>query len=337
MPFPKTIPAEEPIEPDGLIVAIIGPPDAGKSLTAQTAHDAYTWAFDSGLYRTGYKQESTKAYGMTWAESELNTLTKEEWEERNLRTLVIDTGGGALRKLRAHLISKNPNLIAGGSFIPKGYGILGEEWANLLWKFKYDWKTDLVLVDHIREVTVKEEIIERIDMLGQMTVAEVYKEADLIGRQRRIEEKQPNGTITVRHTISFSGNDRAFRKDPVQFGEMEIPDLRQPENRRWLGNLMDALRVGIVERQRETNTAGNLIKDIYTLVDAQPEPNVDIAAAATEALAGLIAAKATQGTVMPMIERLREAGYAYDAKARTFAVADAPAAEEQPVLEEAQS
>lgn len=340
MPFPKTIPADQPIEPDGLIVVIIGPPDAGKSLTAQTARNPYTWAFDSGLYRAGFKKDAVQASGMTWAETNLETLTKEEWDEAGYQTVVLDTGGGCILKYRDHLVRTQPIMKKGGSLIPKAYGIIGEKWAELLYRFKYEWKTDLVIVDHIRETMVDEQVVERIAMLGQMTIAEVYKEADLIGRQRRIEENLPNGGVSVRRTITFSGNDRAFRKDPAQFGEMEIPDLRQIENRGWLGGLMDRLREDVVERQRESTSTDKMIEDIYALTEAQAEPNEDIAAAATEATNAFRAAKTPSSIVRPMIDRMRDSGYTYDQTTKMFlvaapAVAEEPAVEEPPAVEEA--
>lgn len=334
MPLPKIIRADEPIEPTGLIVAIIGPPDAGKSLTAQTAKNPFTYAFDSGLYRAGYKQDAVPAHEMRWEDTMIDQTTLEEINEAGYATIVLDTGGGCVRKMIDFQARRDPKLMSGGSFAPRGYGYVSKQWSDLLYRFKYVWQKDLVIVDHIEEMTTQEgEAIERIKMPGRATVNEVYQEADLIGRQRRITEKGPGGVEVTRRVLTFSGNDRAYRKDPTQFGEIEIPDLRLPENHNWLGNLMVKLRLGIIERQQATNPdrAGKMIEEIGMLIDGQPEPNVDIAAAATEALDNLLKLKASRKQVTPLLERMEAAGYAYLKEDKAFAIKGDEGETEAPV------
>ena len=345
MPFPNLVRPDEPIVPAGLLIVILGPPDCGKSLTAQTCWprpttedpnpEIVTYASDSGIYRAAMHRNVQKVYMQRWEESQIDQTTIEEFREENFRRVVLDTGGAILSNMQEFLGRRNPKLVAGGSFTPKGYGELAKKWAAFLYRFKYSWQMDTVMTGHIREVPVKEEIHERIDMPGQATINESYKEADLIGRIHRITKTGADGQEIVTRRISFSGNDQAFRKDPLNFGMMDVPNLADPDNYHWLSDVIDDLRSGILERQGQQVEGDQIVSDLYQLVDAQTAPNEDIATVASDAISQLIGIRATNKQVAPLLNKMSISGYAYDPKTRTFSVSDAaPVAEPTLVPEE---
>jgi AAA domain len=234
----KIVKASEPMQVDNIVLTCYSQPGLGKTSLAFTAAKPLLLDFDKGSYRASNRKDVVPI--ADWAE--VDGLTAEDIADYS--TVVIDTGGRALDKLKAKLIKDNPKNAGGfGGMSAMGWSNLSRIFNDLVTKITAA-KKDLVIITHMDEKMQGDETVERIDAQGSSR-NEIYKVSDAMCRI----QVTPNGG----RILNFDPREGGFGKNPAQLPKMPFPHPDQ--NPQFLAEVITQIKASInrmTEAQAET-------------------------------------------------------------------------------------
>jgi hypothetical protein len=204
----KIIHAAEPMPVANIVLTVYAPPGTGKSSLAFTAEKPLSFDADKGSYRAKNRKDTAPVE--RWEDLEM--LTDEDLAPYS--TVILDTGGRVLDKLRVKLIRENPKNAGGFG------GMSGMGWNNMFSGFSglvnkvIAAKKDLIIVCHMDEKQEGEVTKERIDVAGQ-SKNEIYKLSDAMCRI----QIGPRGE----RVLDFNPREGGFGKNPAQLPHIPFP------------------------------------------------------------------------------------------------------------------
>lgn len=204
-------------------ILIFGPPGSGKTSIAQTAYKPVTLDFDKGIHRCENRRECARFD--TWAKY---IQAGNEGLYEPFKTLVIDTGGRALDLMIPDVIKENPKNSYAGNLSPQGWGVLGGRFTTWM-KLIQTWGKDVVMICHQENAKDDAGNADMFpDLPGKMSLKEVHKQFDCIGRIR-YEGQQRFLDFSPREGSTMCKNAAHWNATPV-------PDLH--ENKTFLADLI---------------------------------------------------------------------------------------------------
>lgn len=245
----KITKSTDALEVSRLTVCLYSPPGLGKTSLGFTAESPILLDFDSGAYRSANRGDSVQV--STWADVENVTAD----DLKPYKTVVVDTAGRALDVLTSAIIDNNPKMGRGGSLTLQGYGELKSRfvaWTKLIKGFGLD----VVLLAHSDEQRKGDEIQERLDVQGG-SKNEIYKVSDMMGRLS-IKGKS--------RFLNFNPTDTAFGKNPAGFPEIEVPDFRLQENRKFLATVIKQAKDKLNEASEEQKAVSSMLTDWQAII-----------------------------------------------------------------------
>lgn len=155
---------------ENVVVTIYGSPSSGKTSLAFTAKNPLMLDFDNGVHR---------AYGLTGNEpivkckawQDVDGITKADLE--GFDTLIVDTVGSMTAAIQTYAEQK-------GKKGMQLFGEVGNIYKSFVNKIK-SWGKDVVFIAHFTEEKKGEEIITRLDAVGNIAKNNVYQSSDLLG------------------------------------------------------------------------------------------------------------------------------------------------------------
>lgn len=204
----KIIHAAEPMPVANIVLTVYAPPGTGKSSLAFTSDKPLSFDADKGSYRAKNRKDTAPVE--RWEDLEM--LTEEDLAPYS--TVILDTGGRVLDKLRVKLIRENPKNAGGFG------GMSGMGWNNMFAGFSglvnkvIAAKKDLIIVCHMDEKQEGEVTKERIDVSGQ-SKNEIYKLSDAMCRI----QIGPRGE----RILDFDPREGGFGKNPAQLPHIPFP------------------------------------------------------------------------------------------------------------------
>lgn len=155
---------------ENVVVTIYGSPSSGKTSLAFTAKNPLMLDFDNGVHRAyGLTGDEPIVKCKTW--QDVDSITKEDLN--GFDTLIIDTVGSMTEAIQVFAESK-------GKKGMQLFGEVGNIYKSFTNKIK-SWGKDLVFIAHFTEKEKGDEIITRLDVVGNTAKNNVYKSSDLLG------------------------------------------------------------------------------------------------------------------------------------------------------------
>jgi RecA/RadA recombinase len=204
----KIVRATEPMPVANIVLTIYGPPGTGKTSLACTAANPLLLDADKGSYRAANRKDTVQID--RW--EDVDGMTAEDLAP--FSSVILDTGGRILDKLRVKLIAENPKNAGGFG------GMSGMGWNNMFAGFSQivnrvlAAKKDLIIVCHMDEKQEGEVTKERIDVSGQ-SKNEIYKLSDAMCRIQV-------GSRGERF-LDFDPREGGFGKNPAQLPRFTFP------------------------------------------------------------------------------------------------------------------
>ena len=290
--------ASDPIEITQLKAMFYGQPGSGKSSLAFTTEAPLMLDFDGGAHRSAFRQDAVRVH--SW--DEVAAISGDDL--KGYKTLIVDTVGRALDFLATSLIANDPKLARKtGDLTLQGYGALKSSFAQWIGRIN-TLGLDVVMIAHDKESTNERDIkIVRPDIVGG-TYHEVFKLADAVG-YLYLEGKK--------RVLDFNPTENYVGKNPAQFELLTLPEFTlEPQ---YGASLLAEIKT----------TLGAISAEGQKIVAALSEYREKLAAIeSTEAMTELLAEvnaiedplKAQVKSVMN--ERVKELGFEYDKKAKSF-------------------
>ena len=162
-----------------LVIVLYGPPSVGKTSIGLTASRPKLLDADGGSHRAPIRfrfDDDMIAEVNVWDD----ISNPEPSDFAGSDTAVVDTAGGLLDKIAAHIIRSDPKRGSSGTLDLKGYGILKGAFVGWLNRLR-ECGVDVVLLAHGAEEQRGDDMVDRIIAAGS-SKQEIYQQADLIGR-----------------------------------------------------------------------------------------------------------------------------------------------------------
>lgn len=192
---------------------IAGYPGIGKTTLALSSPKPLLIDVDLGINRTMASVRTDFIQPNSYEEL-LNDL---KGDLSDYETLVIDTGGKLLELMKNYVIKNDvKNAKKDGSLSLQGYGAVGREFSNFMYKVYYELKKHIVIVFHA--VEEKDEEINKLRILVEgNTKNTVWQNVELGCFMEVIGKKK---------TIGFDNCERYFAKASFGIkGIREVPEL----------------------------------------------------------------------------------------------------------------
>lgn len=211
----RIIPSTDPLTIENIVLTEYAAPGLGKTSLAFTADNPICFDADKGAYRATNRKDTVPV--QSW--SDLEYLTAEDLAPYS--TVILDTGGRILDKLRVQLIRDDPkNAGSYGGMSGKGWNNMFSGFSGLVNKVLAARK-DLIIVCHMDEKQQGEDTLERIDVAGQ-SKNEIYKLSDAMCRIF-IDSKG-------NRFLNFDPREGGFGKNPAQLPHVPFPHPeKQPD------------------------------------------------------------------------------------------------------------
>lgn len=296
----RILKASDPMEVTQLAVCIYAPPGVGKTSLSFTAASPLLLDFDAGAYRSANRGDAVQV--KAWAD--VAAISADDLKA--YKTLVIDTAGRALDCLAVDIIANNPKHGRGGALTLQGYGELKSRFIAYT-KLVRSFGLDIVMLAHSDEQKSGDDMIERLDVQGG-SKNEIYKAADVMGRI-----KLKNG----KRVLNFNPTDTAFGKNPAGFPELDIPDFSADPH--FLAGIITRTKEALNKQTEAQKQTAKELADWQVKFDGAKTAN-DLNALIPETTK---ASDAARDNVKRLLVKVGKAkGFAFDAKAKTFKVAE---------------
>lgn len=238
----RIIKAAEPMPVSNIVLTVYSPPGLGKTSLGFTAERPLCLAADKGAYRAKNRKDTV----MVDKWEDLEMLTEQDLEP--YATVILDTGGRFLDKLRVKLIRENPKNAGGFG------GMSGQGWNNMFAGFSglvnkiQAAKKDLVIICHSDEKQEGETTKERIDVPGQ-SKNEIYKLTDAMC----VIQIGPRGE----RSLNFDPREGGFGKNPAQLPHISFPHTDKDDTTlakviAQIKESINAMTIAQAEAQKQT-------------------------------------------------------------------------------------
>lgn len=242
----KIVKASEPMKVSQLVLCIYAAPGLGKTTLGYTADDPLDFDCDHGAYRAKNRKDTVTVN--CWKDIEVVTPD----DLTAYKTIILDTAGRALDYLTDDIITKNPKHGRGGALTLQGYGELKSRFTTWLKALRRLGK-DVVLIAHMDEQRMGDDVIERLDVQGG-SKGEIYKSADAMGR---IYMK---GNDRV---LDFSPRENSFGKNPCELAIMPV----KLENTKCLAEIIGLIKERLNEKVEVEKAADQEMQDWATAIN----------------------------------------------------------------------
>lgn len=286
----KIVKASEPMKVSQLVLCIYAAPGLGKTTLGYTADDPLDFDCDHGAYRAKNRKDTVTVN--CWKDIEVVTPD----DLTAYKTIVLDTAGRALDYLTDDIITKNPKHGRGGALTLQGYGELKSRFTTWLKALRRLGK-DVVLIAHMDEQRMGDDVIERLDVQGG-SKGEIYKSADAMGR---IYMK---GNDRV---LDFSPRENSFGKNPCELSIMSV----KLENTKCLAEVIALIKERLNEKVVVEKAADQEMQD-WTIAINECSTLAEINQLLPEIK------KAPQAVRFIAQKRSREIGLVFDQKAGLY-------------------
>lgn len=253
----KIISASDPLPVTNIVLTAYAQPGLGKTSLAFTAENPLCLDADKGSYRASNRKDT--AIIATW--SDVAFLTPQDLEPYS--TVILDTGGRILDKLRTKLLAEDPK--NAGTF----GGMSGKGWNNMVTNFSalvnkvLEAKKDLVILCHMDEKAEGETTKERIDVAGQ-SKNEIHKLSDAMCRI----------VVDARgdRFLDFDPREGGTGKNPAQLPK--VPFLHPSKYDKTLADVIRQIKEAInhmtaeqAEARKEQDRWASVIADVKTVAE----------------------------------------------------------------------
>lgn len=208
-----------------LCLTIYSQPGLGKSSLAFTASRPLLLDFDNGAHRAVNRGDVVRI--TEW--SEVAGIKADDVKDYD--TIIIDTAGKALDVLAQDVIKSDSRLAYGGALNQQGWGKLGVRFSAFL-RLIRGFGKDVILIAHMDEQKDGDAIKERLKVPGGSKDL-ILTDSDVIARISIFNKE--------RHLV-FSPTETSFGKDPAQLVSMPIPDVKSPEFKACLADVITAVK-----------------------------------------------------------------------------------------------
>lgn len=298
----KIIRGTEPIPVEHPVFLIFGQPGIGKTSIGYSAADPLLIDADRGAHRAANRRDTLAVDA--WKDIAEVTDAKDALDP--YRTLVADTAGRVLDLLAMQIIDDNPKHGRGdGSLTLPGFGALKSRFAAWLTKLRAQGK-DVVLLAHGKEDKDGDSVIIRPDMTGA-SYGELMKVADFVGFLYM------RGRDRV---LDFNPTDRWVGKNPAGWKPFVLPPVAKATT--FLAELMDEGRKALGEISAESAGILSQVETWRGTIAGYGTPQQ-----CNDAMPLIKAIESP--IVQPQVAKLlmdhgKAKGFAFDAKAKKFAV-----------------
>lgn len=274
---------------DNVVVTIYGSPSSGKTSLAFTSRKPLMLDFDNGANRAfGLTGDEPVVKCKTWQDVE--SITKDDIAEFD--TLVIDTVGSMTAAIQVYAESK-------GKKGMQLFGEVGNIYKSFVNKVK-SWGKDLVFIAHFTEEKKGEEIITRLDAVGNIAKNNVYQSSDLLGYLYF------NNGVRV---LDFNPVDGKIGKNTGDFKPFNL--TKTPVE---LSLIIDSLKLKMNESSAKAQEANKLYNEAIELID-----KADTVESFNELMAHDVIRSDKQGALkIRLVAKAKEHGIEFDKDAKCF-------------------
>lgn len=228
---------------ENVVVTIYGSPSSGKTSLAFTARKPLMLDFDNGAHRAyGLTGDEPIVKCKTW--QDVDGIQKEDLE--GFDTLIIDTVGSMTAAMQTYAESKGKKGV-------QLFGEVGSIYKLFVNKVK-SWGKDVVFIAHFTEEKKGEEIITRLDAVGNIAKNNVYQSSDLLGYLNF------NNGVRV---LDFNPTDNKIGKNTGGFKPFNL--TKTPTD---LATIIDALKLNMNSASFEAQERNRVYNEAIELIDA---------------------------------------------------------------------
>lgn len=238
---------KDPIPEKPVVGMIYGPPDAGKTTLACTAGKVLFLDFEHGIGRSdlvGIVEDRVDVE--RWSD----IAAIEESDLEGISCVVFDTAGAAVDKLAADVTTRPKMTNPDGSISLKGYGAIKDAFEALVRRIRGFGVHVLFICHSVENKTATDESEIRPDILGG-SIKVVTRLCDFIGFASSRDGK---------HSLSFVSS-AWWAKGPREWGTMQVPNLKQAANHRYVADLIESFQKIEQDRMSAAMEAQNAIND----------------------------------------------------------------------------
>ena len=222
----------QPILVNAIKVYFYGDPGMYKTTLGMTADKALVIDADKGAYRTGANRRGDVVIAETW----LDIANINEADLKPYNTIVFDTIGRVLDLIKTHLANNSKNTKGDGSLKLNVQGVANNMFSLFVNKL-VGYGKDVIFIAHATEDKNDSLTLVRPD-LGGKNRQEIYRLADAMAYLAEETDSRGNSN----RVLKFKGGEGFHTKDSGNLGNVIVPDLRLPENSRFMATLIEATK-----------------------------------------------------------------------------------------------
>ena len=222
----------QPIVVHAIKVYFYGDPGMYKTTLGMTADKALVIDADKGAYRTGANRRGDVVIAENW----LDIANINEVDLKPYNTVVFDTIGRVLDLIKIHLANNSKNTKSDGSLKLNVQGVANNMFSLFVNKL-IGYGKDVIFIAHATEDKNDNLTLVRPD-LGGKNRQEIYRLADVMAYLAEETDSRGNSN----RVLKFKGGEGFHTKDSGNLGNVIVPDLRLPENSRFMATLIEATK-----------------------------------------------------------------------------------------------
>lgn len=225
-----------------------GDPGMYKTTLGMTANKALIIDADKGAYRTGANRRADVVVAECW--NDIANISPVDLEP--YQTVVFDTIGRVLDLVKAHLANDRKNTKGDGSLKLNVQGVANTMFSTFVNKIITSGR-DVVFIAHATEDKNDNLTLIRPD-LGGKNRQEIYRLCDAMAYLCLETNKQG----IQERVLKFESQEGYHSKDAGGLGNVPVPDLRQSQNSRFLGDLIEQVKTTLNTMTPEQQEAQKL-------------------------------------------------------------------------------
>lgn len=307
-------PAELDFSNKKFMCILSGQPGLGKTTLALSAPNPFLFDADNGIARVRAEQRGVTSVVESYEEM-LGDMDSDEYKAAE--SIVIDTGGMLVQLMKDWARKQDAKAAKDGRAM---YGVIKTEFDRLCYQIRSKDKKHLIVVFHTTEQQKGDTIQTRLSCEGS-TKDIVWTPADFGGYMYMMGNKR---------MIGFTPTDEYFAKGCFGVhGVMQIPELKHGEKCTFLTDLFKMAQDKINAESQlfsgEKRAYDKAMLDGTEIVQKIKDPLS--AQLASDAIGKIDHALTSKAEIRKLFSaRMKELGLKYDAKEKTYVLADAKSA-----------